>query len=64
MLGGQTAGTNLHDGKCLDFAGVGYVWTGTQVNERTTSIDRSTPSIWDLVLDKVDLVLAILEHLK
>ena len=54
----------LHDGKCLDLARVWDMWTGTQVNERTTSIDSGTPTVADLVPDKVDLVLAILEHFK
>jgi hypothetical protein len=55
---------NLHDGECLDSTRVWDMRTGTQVNEWTTSIDRGTPPIRNLVLDKVDLVLAVLEHLK
>jgi len=54
----------FHDGKCLDPAGVRDMWTSTQVNERTASIDRGTPTVGNLVPDKVDLVLAILEHFK
>ena len=54
----------LHNGECLDSSRVGDVWTRTQVDERTTAVDRRTSSIWDLVLDKMDFVLAVFEHLQ
>ena len=54
----------LHNGECLDSSCVGDVWTRTQIDKRTAAVDRRTSSIWDLVLDKMDFVLAVFEHLQ
>lgn len=60
----EVRGRVLGDGERLDAAGVGNVGTETQVDERSTAVDRRRGAIGNLLVDVVLLVLVVLEHLE
>lgn len=61
-ISGVAGGTNLHNLHGLDLPGVLDVRTSAQINERTAAVDRTVLSL-DQVVDVVQLILAVVEHL-
>lgn len=52
--------THLGDHKCLDFTGVGYVRTDTEIHHWSTTIHSGGGAVGDLSLDQVLFVSIVL----